>query len=154
MKLTESQLNAIADQLEPILRPRIIAGIKEDYYLVPKVQQELTVDASECIMAVGEYVCNRMRARLENVRDKARHQDNARVREICVYVTRAIYGYQFTLGEIGQFYGGRDHSSMVFYCKKVKQTMRDSKGYKETVEGYINDYKELHNNTINLNINK
>ncbi len=61
-------------------------------------------------------------------------------RQVAMYVIREVLA--IPLCEIGEHFGGRDHSTVVYAIKQVEKTMITDSDYKETVEDIIKNIRD------------
>jgi len=81
---------------------------------------------------VQEVVARRWGVTPEGLRSKARTKSLTIPRQVAMYLARDLLAMQ--LVEIGQAFGGRDHSTVIHSLDKVERTMRDDRKFKERVE--------------------
>ena len=67
----------------------------------------------------------RFNLRLSDLQGKRRHRSIASARQICMYLTRRLTTH--SLGEIGGYFGGRDHTTVLHAVKTIEgqRTMDD-----------------------------
>src|SRR6267378_944618 len=104
--------------------------------LSDKIRQE---DASSygaqptpSIDRVQEVVARRWGVTPEGLRSKARTKTLTIPRQVAMYLARDMLGMQ--LVEIGQAFGGRDHSTVIHSVDKVERQMMRDRTFKERVE--------------------
>jgi len=81
---------------------------------------------------VQEVVARRWGVTPEGLRSKARTKSLTIPRQVAMYLARDLLSMQ--LVEIGQAFGGRDHSTVIHSLDKVERTMRSDRKFKERVE--------------------
>jgi chromosomal replication initiator protein len=81
---------------------------------------------------VQEVVARRWGVTPEGLRSKARTKTLTVPRQIAMYLARDMLGMQ--LVEIGQAFGGRDHSTVIHSVDKVERQMVRDRTFKERVE--------------------
>src|SRR5690349_10495781 len=81
---------------------------------------------------VQEVVARRWGVTPEGLRSKARTKTLTVPRQVAMYLARDMLGMQ--LVEIGQAFGGRDHSTVIHSVDKVERQMMRDRGFKERVE--------------------
>jgi chromosomal replication initiator protein len=81
---------------------------------------------------VQEVVARRWGVTPEGLRSKARTKTLTVPRQIAMYLARDMLGMQ--LVEIGQAFGGRDHSTVIHSVDKVERQMMRDRTFKERVE--------------------
>jgi len=81
---------------------------------------------------VQEVVARRWGVTPEGLRSKARTKTLTVPRQVAMYLARDMLGMQ--LVEIGQAFGGRDHSTVIHSVDKVERQMIRDRTFKERVE--------------------
>jgi chromosomal replication initiator protein len=81
---------------------------------------------------VQEVVARRWGVTPEGLRSKARTKTLTIPRQVAMYLARDMLGMQ--LVEIGQAFGGRDHSTVIHSVDKVERQMMRDRTFKERVE--------------------
>jgi chromosomal replication initiator protein len=81
---------------------------------------------------VQEVVARRWGVTPEGLRSKARTKTLTIPRQVAMYLARNMLGMQ--LVEIGQAFGGRDHSTVIHSVDKVERQMIRDRTFKERVE--------------------
>ncbi len=81
---------------------------------------------------VQEVVSRRWGVTPEGLRSKARTKTLTVPRQVAMYLARDMLGMQ--LVEIGQAFGGRDHSTVIHSVNKVERQMIRDRTFKERVE--------------------
>ena len=77
----------------------------------------------------------------EEIRSKKRNANISTARQISIYVVHKITGLSYI--EIGKQFGGRDHSTVVYAVNKVKDTIKENKEYRNTVDDLIKNIGNL-----------
>jgi chromosomal replication initiator protein len=88
--------------------------------------------AAPSIDRVQEVVARRWGVTPEGLRSKARTKTLTVPRQVAMYLARDMLGMQ--LVEIGQAFGGRDHSTVIHSVDKVERQMMRDRTFKERVE--------------------
>jgi chromosomal replication initiator protein len=81
---------------------------------------------------VQEVVARRWGVTPEGLRSKARTKTLTIPRQVAMYLAREMLGMQ--LVEIGQAFGGRDHSTVIHSVDKVERQMIRDRTFKERIE--------------------
>jgi chromosomal replication initiator protein len=81
---------------------------------------------------VQEVVARRWGVTPEGLRSKARTKTLTVPRQIAMYLARDLLGMQ--LVEIGQAFGGRDHSTVIHSLDKVERCMKEDRQFRDRVE--------------------
>jgi len=88
--------------------------------------------AAPSIDRVQEVVARRWGVTPEGLRSKARTKTLVIPRQVAMYLARDMLAMQ--LVEIGQAFGGRDHSTVIHSVDKVERQMMRDRTFKERVE--------------------
>ena len=71
----------------------------------------------------------------EEIRSQSRSAQISTARQVAIYVINKITGLSYSA--IGQEFGGRDHSTIVYAINKVKSILKKDNAYREMVEDII-----------------
>ncbi len=77
----------------------------------------------------------------EEIRSKSRNSQVSTARQVAMYVIDQVTDLSYSL--IGNEFGGRDHSTVVYAINKVKKVMETDPAYRATVEDLIKNIKNL-----------
>jgi chromosomal replication initiator protein len=72
---------------------------------------------SPTIQNIVEAVCQRYNVRLSDLQGKKRNRSTALPRQVCMYLARQLTNH--SLQEIGAFFGGRDHTTVLHAERKI-----------------------------------
>lgn len=90
-----------------------------------KESKEITVDL------IKEMVAEFFGIDVEKLGSKTRKQDVATARHLSIYFSKEYT--KNSLKSIGQYFGGRDHSTILHSCRTVKDRMDTDRAFKDTV---------------------
>ncbi len=76
----------------------------------------------------------------EDIKSNKRSSQISTSRQIAVYIVREIT--QMPLASIGEEFGGRDHSTIVYAIQQVEKNMKKDNNYKETIEDIIKNIRD------------
>lgn len=80
---------------------------------------------------VQEVVARRWGVTPEGLRSKSRTKSLTTPRQVAMFLARNLLGMQ--LVEIGQAFGGRDHSTVIHSVGKVERVMKTDRQFKDRV---------------------
>jgi chromosomal replication initiator protein len=108
-----------------------------DVELAKEALRDLIVSPQRTIsiQVIADAVLQRYNARLSDLQSKRRNQSVALPRQICMYLARRLTSR--SLEEIGAFFGGRDHTTVLHAERKIRRmTERDPafRGLAEAIE--------------------
>ncbi len=75
-----------------------------------------------------------------DIRSKKRSATISQARQVAVYVVREIT--QMSMSLIGEEFGGRDHSTIVYAIKEVENRMQKDKRYREMIEDILKNIRD------------
>ncbi len=75
-----------------------------------------------------------------DIRSSKRSAQISTARQLCMYIVREIT--QMSMATIGEEFGGRDHSTVVYALQQVDNQMKNDSRFKETVEDIIKNIRE------------
>ena len=61
-------------------------------------------------------------------------------RQIAIYITRELTEYSFT--EIGNEFGGKDHSTIMHACEKINEQIRTDSSFDLKIQAFIREIRE------------
>ena len=79
------------------------------------------------------------------IRGKKRNKNIVLPRQLCMYITREITDFSTT--EIGNEFGGRDHTTVMHACQKIEELLRTDPSMDSTIQLLI---KEIKNKKIKM----
>ncbi len=88
---------------------------------------------------IQKKVCEYYNIKVSDLQSKKRSRNISRPRQLAMYLSKELT--QHSLPDIGNFYGGRDHTTVLHACKTIKKLIDEDTGIKE-------DYTNL-SNTLN-----
>lgn len=94
----------------------------------------ITIDRVKSVVA--EY----FNVSVEDLTDKKRSQDIVIPRQIAMYLTRELT--DMSLPSIGEAFGGRDHTTVMYSCSKIKEELEKHETMKALIDEITNKLKE------------
>ena len=88
---------------------------------------------------ITRLVANRWRVRPETLASKSRSRNITEARHVAMYLVRELLGTP--LQQIGQLYGGRDHSTVLYSIRKVATRMGDDAEFRDRVEDVMSELR-------------
>lgn len=89
-------------------------------YIGADVQRVITIPH------IINIVCERYNIRLEDIRSKKKPKEIAYPRQIAMYLCRKMT--EEPLSDIGAYFGGRDHTTVIHACKKIAEDLKGPQG--------------------------
>jgi chromosomal replication initiator protein len=109
--------------------------------LADKITQDGSV-AADSVDRVQEVVARRWGVTPEGLRSKARTKTLTVPRQVAMFLARELLGMQ--LVEIGQAFGGRDHSTVIHSLDKVQREMAADRKFRDRVEHARRELVHVH----------
>ncbi len=120
-----------------LLRVAAFAGLQEAPITIEFARETLknflTQTAhSLTVEAVQKEVANYFNVKLTDLKSPKRHQAIARPRQIAMYLARKLCKASYP--ELGQRFGGKDHTTVLSACRKIDKLVQDDPKTRHTVE--------------------
>ena len=140
VKLGDGILNMLAERIQSNVR-RLEGGLVRVATYASLGTEQLTVERAEFLLkdilreegqkrvnidAIQKAVIKHFDLRLADMTSRRRPASIAFPRQVAMYLSRKLT--PSSLVEIGDAFGGRDHGTVIYACKKVKDSI-DSDGY-------------------------
>lgn len=81
---------------------------------------------------IMEKVAEHYQARVSDIRGNRRNSELMIPRQVAIYLSRALTGN--SLPSIGQFFGGRNHTTILYACRKIEEKMATDAYFKEEID--------------------
>ncbi|MDF2558312.1 MAG: dnaA [Bacillales bacterium] len=103
--------------------------------IIPTSNSNKTVS----ILDIQKLVANHYHIRLEDFKSKTRTKTIAFPRQIAMYLTRNLTS--LSLPQIGEEFGGRDHTTVMHACEKIKELQKEDKIFYQQMETFKKSLK-------------
>ncbi len=113
----EGSLNAII--LQSQLKGRFPTLLETKNLLKNNVKQKKTASIKEVVKAIADFY----NIEEEAVYEKTRRKEIVKVRQVVMYILREDFNVSYPL--IGQKLGGKDHTTVIHSCLKVKDEVKN-----------------------------
>jgi chromosomal replication initiator protein len=80
---------------------------------------------------IQKKVANYFDIKTSDMKTKKRTQQVAYPRQVAMYLARELMG--ITLPEIGEYFGGRDHSTVIYACSKIESDVKKNQNVKNLI---------------------
>ena len=124
-------------QLEgAILRLEMLAragGRQPDLATVTNLFREQEETSRPTVQRVAHCVGRYFRVDVRHLQSRRRYREVALPRQVSMYLARRLTG--LSLDQIGNFFGGRDHSTVLHACRKLEKAIEDD----ATVAGAVKE---------------
>jgi chromosomal replication initiator protein len=101
--------------------------------MIVEGEKKVTIDLIQ--KKVSEY----FDIKLSDMRSKKRSKALAYPRQIAMYLARQLT--DFSLPEIGEQFGGRDHTTVIHACDKIENDVKNKTGFKSVVDKLVGSIK-------------
>ena len=99
------------------------------------LEDEVNVSVELIQKRVAEY----FNMRLTELKGKRRNKAVVYPRQIAMYLARDLTDY--SLPEIGGFFGGRDHTTVLYACEKISKSLKKDGGTRSLLNRLIADIR-------------
>ena len=113
------------------------------------VREFFNSKANECSITIADIakrVAKHCKIRLVDLRSKSRKASLVAARDMVYYLTRKMT--RFTLDELGEYFGGRDHTSILHGCKQAEQRLSTDVAFRQTVDTLYAEIRPLINSPV------
>lgn len=94
---------------------------------LPRDERKISVES------IQRLVAERYHCRFADMRSKKRTKQIAFPRQIAMFLARELT--QHSLSEIGAFFGGKDHTTIIHACEKIEDLLSKDPTFKEEIDG-------------------
>ncbi|HTL70593.1 MAG TPA: chromosomal replication initiator protein DnaA [Candidatus Eisenbacteria bacterium] len=153
LHIPDSVTSFIADKIKSNIRElegaliRVVAysklvGKEVDEAIAYDVLKDMIVETSKKITVdlIQRKVAEYFEVRPSDMTAKRRSKNVVYPRHVAMYLSREMTGLSFP--EIGEQFGGRDHSTILHACEKMKKDVKKDPKAKSLVEKLINEIKK------------
>ncbi|MFA6610440.1 MAG: chromosomal replication initiator protein DnaA [Candidatus Omnitrophota bacterium] len=159
-KKSERETIALSDDLFYFLAEKIKSNIRElegalirvvayakliggdvSVALAKEVLKDMIIEGEKkvTIDLIQKKVCEYFDIKLSDMKVKKRSRAIAYPRQIAMYLARQLTDY--SLPEIGEYFGGRDHTTVIHAYEKIETDMKAKKGLCDLVDRLVRDIK-------------
>jgi chromosomal replication initiator protein len=122
----EGSLNSIVCQSQ--LKGRFPSLLEVKNLLKNSVKQKKTASVGEVVKSISDFYSIEEKA----IYEKTRRKEIVKVRQVIMYILREDFNVSYPL--IGQKLGGKDHTTVIHSCLKVKNDIKNDMGLAQEVE--------------------
>jgi chromosomal replication initiator protein len=128
-----TKLIAYAELVEKPITVEIAQQQLKDVFASPK-QSNMSIDIIQRVVAESFKVSP------NELKGKKRPQNLVFPRQLAMYIARLITEYSTT--EIGQEFGGKDHTTVMYSCQKIEERIKADPTLDSTIQNLIRRIKE------------
>lgn len=101
--------------------------------IIPVINRPITIDA------IMEAVAAYFKITVSDLQAKRRSQDVAMPRQIAMYMSRDLT--EASLPYIGEKFGGRDHTTVIYACQKIQADMKGNEALRALIDTLVKQLK-------------
>jgi chromosomal replication initiator protein len=101
--------------------------------IIPVINKPITIDA--IMQSVSSY----FHISVADLQAKRRSQDIAMPRQIAMYLSRDLT--EASLPYIGEKFGGRDHTTVIYACQKIQQELKNDDALRALLDSLVKQLK-------------
>lgn len=111
-----------------------LTGMPIDMNLAKNVLKDLISEEDKPVTAdlVIKTVCELFGLKQTEIKSRKRTKEVANARQVGMYVTKQMT--QLSLSEIGRFFGGKDHATVIYACNQVEEKRQKDDNLNKIIE--------------------
>lgn len=111
-----------------------LTGMPIDMNLAKNVLKDLISEEDKPVTAdlVIKTVCELFGLKQAEIKSRKRTKEVANARQVGMYVTKQMT--QLSLSEIGRFFGGKDHATVIYACNQVEEKRQKDDNLNKIIE--------------------
>ena len=141
LKTNIRQLEGVVKKLKAY---KLLAGTPPSIAIAQSAIKDILSDnqpVSVTIDRVISEVAKTYGVSSSDIRSPKRSSNISTARQVAIYVVREILSIPMT--SIGEQFGGRDHSTIVYALQQVEKNMKNNAKYKETIQDIIKNIRDI-----------
>jgi len=132
----ESSLNTLTAYAKLVGKPVTLEVAQQRLKDVFASPRQLNIS----IEIIQRVVAEKFRLSHNDLKGKKRNHSIVYPRQLAMYICREITDHTTT--EIGQDFGGRDHTTVMYSCQKIEDIVRSDPTVDSTIQSLIRDIKD------------
>ncbi len=139
----KSNIRQLEGAVKKIKALKQLANSSPSISMAQSVIREILTDEQPTPVTVEhiiQEVSNLYGVSPEDIRSSKRAQQISNARKIAIYLVREITN--MPLNSIGEEFGGRDHSTVVYACKNVQENLAKDSNLRDAVESIIKTIRD------------
>ena len=128
-----NRIVAYADLMHMPIDMKVTAKILEDFG--SHTRQNITIEN------ITNHICNFFNLQKEDLIGKKRPKNIAMPRQIAMYLCRTLT--DSSLPKIGQYFGGRDHTTVIHACEKIDKLRKEDKSFDNQIQQFEEKIRSL-----------
>ena len=129
-----ANVRQIEGALNKVLAYRDLIGAMDEEAIIDAIRDELK-SSSEFVPSeenIAEYIARFFNMDVDTLRGNGQGREVTHARQIAMYLIRRLRGT--SLKDIGKYFEGRDHTTVLYSLKQVEKKMRVDPAFAETVK--------------------
>lgn len=103
-----------------------------DVQLVDRLIREHAPETKGTLRQIASAVAKHYQISLNELKGQSRQQGVVRARSLAMYLCRELAGASYA--EVGKFFGGRDHTTVLHACRKIAGQLSDDSSLRELAD--------------------
>ncbi len=114
-----------------------LTGLPIDTEMAKVVLKDLILDDEKPITVelIQKVVCDYFGLKIQDIRAKKRTKEIANARQIAMYIAKR--NTNLSLSEIGRYFGGKDHATVIYACKQIEEKRGKDENLNKSVENIV-----------------
>jgi len=114
-----------------------LTSLPIDTEMAKVVLKDLIVDDEKPITVelIQKIVCDYFGLKIQDIRAKKRTKEIANARQIAMYIAKR--NTNLSLSEIGRYFGGKDHATVIYACKQIEEKRGKDENLNKSVENIV-----------------
>lgn len=111
-----------------------LTGMPIDLNMAKVVLKDLIADEDKPVTvdSIQKAVCDYLGVKIYDLKAKKRTKEIANARQIAMYLSKQHT--QLSLSEIGRYFGGKDHATVIYACKQIEERRKKDENLNKSVE--------------------
>ncbi len=122
----EGAINTLLMQVQLKGKAPTILEVKN--YIKNSIKPKKTIAVKDVVKIVSDFY----NIKEESIYEKTRHKEVIKPRQVIMYILREDFNISYP--SIGQKLGGRDHTTVIHSCEKVKNDIKENQGLLDEIE--------------------
>ena len=133
-KNVQSNIRELEGSLVRLIAYGSLTGREISLELAQETLKELNAERAKVITlaAIQRSVADFFRVKVEDLKSKERNQGVVVPRQVAMYLSRSMTAS--SLPAIGDAFGGKDHTTVIHACEKIKRRLAEDEAFRKQVE--------------------
>ncbi|HZY31395.1 MAG TPA: chromosomal replication initiator protein DnaA [Candidatus Methylomirabilis sp.] len=133
-KNVQSNIRKLEGSLVRLIAYASLTGREISLELAQETLKEINAERAKVITlgAIQRAVADFFRVKVEDLKSKERNQGIVLPRQVAMYLSRTMT--PSSLPAIGEAFGGKDHTTVIHACDKIKRRLAGDDGFRRQIE--------------------